>query len=251
MDRNIWLQDITDHGCPPWPCHVCRKGVLLLVPGTLAKTETVESVRARMETGWEPEWISLAFTAWAQCTHPSCKQEFAIVGSGSEICRSYEDGEDFEDYYEETFSPKFCFPMPELISLPSGCPSAVVGELQNAFALFWSSPAACAGRIRVAIEFLLDHLDVPKQMKGKNRKFFTLNLHDRIDEYSKSSSTIGPHLMALKWLGNTGSHDSALEARDLLDAFEILENSLAEIFDRRSARVAELAQSLTRKHTNK
>ena len=250
MDRNIWLQYITNRGCPSWPCHICGKGTLLLVPGALVKTETVESAQARMEMDWEPEWISFAFTAWAQCTHPSCKQEFAIAGSGRVISRDHEECEDGEDW-EEVFYPKFCFPMPELISLPPNCPGDVIEELQNAFALFWSSTAACAGRIRVAIEFLLNHLDVPKQMKGKNGKFFTLNLHARIDEYSKNSSTIGSHLMALKWLGNTGSHDSALEARDLLDAFEILENSLAEIFDRRSARVAEMAQNLTRKHAKK
>lgn len=54
--------------------------------------------------------------------------------------------------------------------------------------------------------------------------------------------------MALKWLGNAGSHDRTVSKSDLLDAFEILEHALAEIIDRRSAKVAELAKKLAKKH---
>jgi hypothetical protein len=37
--------------------------------------------------------------------------------------------------------------------------------------------------------------------------------------------------MALKWLGNTGTHTSAVTRDDLLDAFEILDHALVELID--------------------
>jgi len=69
-----------------------------------------------------------------------------------------------------------------------------------------------------------------------------------IDHYSVSSPTIGHQFMALKWLGNSGSHSSGVTQQDLLDAFEILEHVLAEVIDRRSDKVAKLAKALTKRH---
>jgi hypothetical protein len=54
--------------------------------------------------------------------------------------------------------------------------------------------------------------------------------------------------MALKWLGNTGTHSAEVSEDDLLDAFEILEHALIEIIEKRSTKVAELAKKLTKKH---
>jgi hypothetical protein len=157
----------------------------------------------------------------------------------------------FSDY----FSAKSCHPMPEIFEVPHKCPDDVTEELRAAFALFWSQHAACAGRIRVALERLMNHLGVAKRKKDKNGKFFDLSLHGRIDEFARSEPVIGPQLMALKWLGNAGSHSNREVGRDdLLDAFEILEHALGEIIDKRSARsakVAELAKKLTKKHRRK
>jgi hypothetical protein len=61
-------------------------------------------------------------------------------------------------------------------------------------------------------------------------------------------TTLGSQLMALKWLGNTASHEGGVSRDDLLDAFEILEHNLRELIEHRSARVAELARKLTKKH---
>lgn len=56
--------------------------------------------------------------------------------------------------------------------------------------------------------------------------------------------------MALKWIGNTGSHGSYMSTNDLLDSFEIMEHALAEIIGGHSARVAAIAKKLTKKHGN-
>lgn len=97
----------------------------------------------------------------------------------------------------------------------------------------------------------MNHVGVPKRKKAANGKLSELTLHARIDAFAKKEPAIGPQLMALKWLGNTGSHDSSVSSADLLDAFEILEHSLREVIDGHSAKVAALAKKLTKKHGGK
>lgn len=245
MNRSLWTQTISKSSCPAWPCPVCRKGTLALIPKSLVYKETVESKRAHGHEAWDPDWITYKFTAWAECRHPTCKQEFAIAGTGGvgpEI--DAEGGYEWEAY----FSPLFCQPMPYMIEIPTKCPEEVRDEIQEAFALFWSNRAACAGRIRVALESLMNHLGVPKRKKEKNGRYFDLSLHARIDAFAKTESTVRSQLMALKWLGNAGSHSTEVNKDDLLDAFEIMEHSLGEIIDKRSAKVAALVKKLTKKH---
>lgn len=248
MDRSLWTQTLNKIWCPAWPCPVCRKGTLALVQKSLIDKETVESRGAHDHEAWDPDWIQYTFTAWAECRHPSCQQQFAIAGTGGVAPEPHAEG---GYVYEDYFSPKTCLPMPDMFAFPAKCPDEVKEELQAAFALFWSQSSACAGRIRVALECLMDHFGIPQRRRNKHGKYFDLSLHDRIDAFAKSEPTTGSQLMALKWLGNAGSHNSKVNQKDLLDAFEIMEHALSEIIERRSARVAALAKELTKKHSRK
>lgn len=244
MNRSLWTQTLSRVSCPAWPCPVCSEGAAVLVPKSLVYHETVESKRSRHNKDWSPDWKGLTFTAWAECSHPSCKQQFSIAGKGGVEPDYDSDGL----YWEEFFSPLVCHPMPNMIQFPAKCPVDVRDELRAAFSIFWLHRAACAGRIRVALECLINHLGVPRQKKEKNGKYSDLALHARVDYFANNEPVIGPQLMALKWLGNTGSHEREVHANDLLDALEIFEHVLSEIFDPQSAKVAQLAQKLTKKH---
>ena len=207
--------------------------------------ETAASKGARSDDNWDPEWKEYTFTAWAECRHPACKQRFAIAGTGGVETDQDENG---AIGWANYFSPKACYPMPDMFEFPAKCPDDVKGELRAAFAMFWAHRRACAGRVRVALEYLMNHLGVPKRRKNKNGKYFDLTLHARIDTFAANDSTIGPQLMALKWLGNAGNHTGEVNQEDLLDAFEIIEHALGEIIDKRSARVARLAKKLMKRH---
>ncbi len=61
-------------------------------------------------------------------------------------------------------------------------------------------------------------------------------------------SETGEKLIALKWLGNTASHQGHVSRDDVLNGFEILEYLLAELFDQRAVRIKELAKQLIKKH---
>jgi hypothetical protein len=62
--------------------------------------------------------------------------------------------------YDEYFYPVFVRPMPDIFNIPHKCPKEIAKQLRAAFALFWQDQAAAAGRVRVALEALMDHLNV-------------------------------------------------------------------------------------------
>jgi hypothetical protein len=250
MNRDLWVvRAISKTECPDWQCPVCHSGTLMIQKDSLISEETIPSQQSRAADEFEPEWIEYAFTAWARCSNAKCKQKFAIGGKGG-VEPQYEEGGDLD--YHDFFSPLFCYPMPHIIDIPKSCPSDIALELEASFSVFWSNPAACAGRIRVALEMLMDHLGVPKRKKATaGGKFKPLSLHKRIEEYAAKEPKIGPQLMALKWLGNAGSHTTGVNSDDLLDAFEVLEHALRELLEKRHARVTTLARKLLKKHGRK
>jgi hypothetical protein len=248
MNRTLWTQPIFDFSCPAWPCPVCEKGTLALIQGSLTHKETADSESSRRDEEWEPDWIRYHFTAWAECGHIRCKQKYAIAGVGT---TDQFLGEDHEPEWMDVFTPQVCLPMPDIFVLPTNCPDDVAQELRSAFALFLSSKDACAGRIRVALECLMDNLHIPKKRKNKKGGYFTLTLHARIEAFAVGQPSIGQQLLALKWLGNSGSHKSKVTENDLLDGFEILEHTLEEVIGKRSATMTALAKKMTKKHGGK
>lgn len=150
--------------------------------------------------------------------------------------------------YDEYFYPVFVRPMPDIFNIPHKCPKEIAKQLRAAFALFWQDQAAAAGRVRVALEALMDHLNVKRRRKEPSGKIKMLTLHQRLEIYQAIDSVIAPQLMAVKWLGNTGSHTSAVTRNDLLDSFEILDHALAELIEQRSKKVIALAKKMTKTH---
>jgi uncharacterized protein DUF4145 len=56
-----------------------------------------------------------------------------------------------------------------------------------------------------------------RNSNGKRRR---LSTHERITEFRKSEGA-ADSLEAVKWIGNQGSHESALSATDVLDGAEL------------------------------
>jgi hypothetical protein len=219
---------------------------VVLVLESLRSKETVQSRLLHYEENWHETDADFLFTAWGQCNHTLCKEDFAIAGIGG-LEPGY-DQEDGSESWDKFFIPKFCDPMPDMIELPSKCPEDVQKSLRASFPLFLMNRAACAGRIRVALEQLMTHLGVPKRKKSTKGKYYYVDLHKRIELFAQKDATIGGHLMALKWVGNTGSHDNTVSKDDLLNAFEVLEHALIEIIERRTDNVTQLAKQLTKIH---
>jgi hypothetical protein len=120
--------------------------------------------------------------------------------------------------------------VPKVISIP------LERELDYAFGHFWNDFAGCSNAIRRAIEVLLDDLKVPERP----------NLHQRIELFQKENANIGDKLMAIKWIGNSGSHKDKPTREDLLDGFDILDYCLEKLYkrDEREERINSIAENI-------
>jgi hypothetical protein len=241
MEKNLWKTSVTHDRCPDWPCPTCKAGVLVLEKGSLKEANTKKSMTDQNEGWWGPEHVVMSFTAWATCSNEACGERFALAGIGGVEVEPDDHG---NAEYVEVFQLKFCHPVLSLISVSTNCPDTVRQALIAAFSTFWTDRPSAAGRIRVAVERLLDHVGIP----NKGAKGGYLSLDDRIDAFTKSDPTYGPHLMALKWLGNVGAHTVDVAADDLLDAFDVLEHVLSEVVDKKSAAIAKLAVEMAKKY---
>lgn len=250
MKRELWTTSLSETCCPPWPCPHCKDGHLRLRQKSLSHIETIESLRWQNQDDWGPEHIDFTFNAWADCSNKYCKEQFAIIGKGG-IEQQYSGEDDGSTEWVNYFYPKWIEPPLRMIEIPSKCPKSVSTPLRDACSLYWSQPDACASRIRVALEALLTHLGVPEEETGATGKTSTLKLHRRIELFTKQNEIVGGQLMALKWLGNTGSHGSNVTKTDLIDGLELLEHSLVEILEKRSEKMAALAKKLLGRHAPK
>lgn len=247
MNRGNWKTWLTSYSWPAWTCPTCRSGTLQLDRKSFIERETAGSRRDRHREEWDPGQIFNTFTAWLKCSKPTCG-EFVLVSGRNSVDPTM--GAEGELEWEEIYSPTVVMPMPDMIVIPTKCPDSVAAELRAAFRLFWLDTGAAANRLRVALESLLDVPGIRRRQRvpGAIRE---LTLHQRIVEYEKREPVVAAHLMAVKWLGNTASHESDVSIEAFLDALEIIEHVLDEMIEQRSKRVSELAKKLTHVHAPK
>lgn len=110
-------------------------------------------------------------------------------------------------------------------------------ELKLSFELYWGDYSVCASRLRTSLERMMDHFGVAKtriQKKdaAKDGKRRVLDLSARIDMFankigSKEHSET-PH--ALRTIGNLGAHSSKVSQAAVLDAYQLCEMALEDLF---------------------
>ncbi len=230
IKRTLWNRTNRDT-FPSWSCPKCHSGVLVQDNNRKIDLEHGWSADAHSHEAWEPDWIEGVFAIPLQCQSSDCR-EFVIVS-----------GEAFMDFdFEETprgpqpcyvpaYRPKFFTSAPAIIQVPENVPEEIKAILREAFGLYWSDPSVCLNKLRNCVEAILDDKRVPKS-SSKSGKRTPLKLHHRIERYGSTQRDIADTLMALKWLGNIGSHATKndLSDDDILDAFDIVEHALDEIY---------------------
>jgi len=180
----------------------------------------------------QAQWVQSRFTGFLKCAN--CDELVAVIGRGRQPTdyakRTY-------GYSQELFPEYFSPPIP-LFELKSEFPDQVKLELVKSFATYFSDAALSGSRMRVSVELLLDHLGIEKYRKdktgetiktqsGKNQK---LSLDARIKVLSDEYADYSKSLLAIKSIGNEASHNTEIDRRDLLDAYQILDHVLTQIF---------------------
>ncbi len=233
-----------------FPCPQCGHRILKLVVGPPETKETRDSFMQHDEECFALEDVTRRFSFLFECT--DCREPVAVCGvTATWTVPTYgDDGEeDGGEEQEEYFYPQFILPAPQLFAVPGNCPKEVKKELNRVFSLFWCDIHAAANAIRSTLEILLDSLKVPRKGKTKKNELRPLKLHGRIERFSAKHPVLGKQLLAVKWLGNPGSHGGKeqLTKDDLFDAFEILSHTLDEIYTAKQKKIETITKEIIRR----
>ena len=247
VNRSIWKEPLKGSHVPNWHCPACNGGYLKQRPDSLHFWETSDSREAHDHEAWEPEWSSYRFSMLLVCNNDRCLEPVAVIGDRKvEILQSSFDG-DFEQI--EYFYPQHVHPSPPLIIIADSYPEPVIKELRLSFIASWSDFSSAGNHIRSAVERLLDNLREPKSKPKLNKhgKRERQSLHARILGLARRDKELSESLLAVKWIGNEGSHSDQLTRDNIFDALDILDVILDDLFIRNRSRVKKLITAINRK----
>jgi hypothetical protein len=246
MDRSIFHLSFSKTVSPKWPCPSCKAGHLVIASGTIQQKETVASQKEHDHDAWEPEWMRSVFSCLFRCN--SCKDFVACCGTARPVLFEYEDEEHgWVQDADERFDPKFFQPSLVLMDIPEECPLPAAEHLHASFSSFFSDPGASLNSVRAAVEAVLTDLGIKRfNVSGKKRR--PLSLHQRILLLPAKYKEQADLLLAVKWLGNAGSHDSDTpERHDVSLAYDLLEHILSDIYIQKAKKLKSLAKKVNKK----
>jgi len=246
MNLPLWATTkFYEKSFPPWPCPLCSTGIL--EKEKFHKEETIPSLKEHNLEGWDPNLVVYGFSAFLRCNYIKCNNFVMVVGEGSVNEMSISNHGD-TDYFD-LFTPKYFYPPLHLFTIPANCPPKVTNEIVNAFGLYWCDLASAANKIRVSIEHLMDFLRIKKwdKINTSSSKEKPIPLHKRIELYSKTEPEIAKHLLAIKWIGNAGTHTGKLNTKDVLTGFELLEYCVEELFNNKARRLTQLSEKINKR----
>lgn len=244
IDRKLWIPPFWN-GLPALPCCACRIGFLSIVADSIKEMETGPSEDAHSHDAFEVEWMDVRFTAFYRCTNPKCRHVVAVAGKvGYESGHEELPNGDWVPCADPRYTPLAFAESPPVIRVCEQCPEVVSAHLERSFGLYWIDRRSCATAIRSAVECLLDERSVPRQIERQPGKPARIPLHDRILRFQETDLESGKLLLAIKVIGNVGTHQDDITVDDLLTGYEILDHVIDLVYSGRGARVAGLASEL-------
>ena len=237
MKRELYKHSFTAENLPDYLCPRCNKGLLRIKNDTLNKIETVNSKQHQEEEYSEIQDIEYTFNCVFECINNKCGEVVACTGHAGvdiECAVDYDNFSQSNEYYTY-YKPLFFHPNLKLITIPEGTPADVERTLNKSFELFFTSPSAAANLVRISIEEILTDQGVER----------VRSLHRRIEKLPEKHQSVKDHLLALKWLGNAGSHsDEELSLDDTMDAYELVEYVLSKIYYSNPTDIDRLAKEI-------
>jgi hypothetical protein len=231
MDESLFEKSFTIGNVPHWNCPTCRKGILRLNKADFFAEYDADTEVGRHHPSFDYEYTTYVFHAFLRCN--LCPEKVAFGGKGY-VTQDYDEDSPRGWSYFEYYSPRFFCPPLLLIDLSNEelVPSDVLTAVFKACELFWTDLDTSANRIRTAVEYILDHLKIPREwLDGKRTRSYSL--HARINLLNDPAlADVKTILEAVKWIGNAGTHESDLERQQVIEGFRMLEHCLSVLFPR-------------------
>ena len=240
INREFWLRPFSEDYFPNWICPRCETGVLRPIEKTFLYEESGDVAAERLRHGeyFNYDVYTFRYSVLLKCNNSNCQERVSSCGQGyvqedfvaenGKLVFDQEGGPRTD--MKELFIPEYFYPLINIFSVPKKCPEEVTNEIKSSFKLFFADPPASANYIRKAIEAILTDKKVKRVIVNHKGKKVPVNLHNRIVEFEKSKPDIAKKLFAIKWLGNEGSHTGKMTSEDVLDAYEILEVVIEELY---------------------
>ncbi|BBC72365.1 conserved hypothetical protein [Altererythrobacter sp. B11] len=171
-----------------------------------------------------------------RCDEADCG-ELVVMAGDTELVTVHVDEDHYSGWVEdEVLRPRAVFPAPPLFRIPERTPHLVGEQLRLAFQLFWTDFSSAVGRLRTAVELLLDDQKVPREKLTSSGKTARMDLAERIDVYAGTASGADAKdaLHGLRYIGNLGTHGGAVSKEALFDAADVLEDVLLGVYEKRS-----------------
>lgn len=236
MEKRIWRQKYTS--IPPLPCPKCN-GKVRLDKSSLVVREAKYSEQRKGEEGWSFHDIEERFVCFMVCDTMWCGEVVAVSGYVAEVEEPVYTQDDMEIDVVTYYYPKSMVPGPKLIPVPKKLDGECRTDLLNAFTLLWSDHSACANRLRIFVEHLLDQLGVPRKIPRTRS-----TLDDRIKKFAEDNPGHDEILHALREVGNAGSHSAKTKFDDVVKCFSLVEAIITALIVRPMDEINETAKQL-------
>ncbi len=250
IDRKLYLVGFEIGYLPSWICPECKAGNLHPPEDGIKTFEYPSSKKLYFEEG-EPEWIRGCFTGTLVCSNKKCNCTAVISGDMfvepvPESVPGYP-GE-HEMVPREHIAIKYFNPPLEIIAIPDYLKDEkIILCLRKSFTSFWADSSSCANKIRITVEAIMDERGIPKNLTNKKGEAVYYPLHAKIKAFEKTNPEVAELLLAIKWIGNDGSHElEELTREDVLIAYEILQQSLDKLYNTRPAELQKIAQEINK-----
>ncbi|QFZ84539.1 DUF4145 domain-containing protein [Variovorax paradoxus] len=245
MDRRVFNKHLRIEEVPDWRCPVCKSGNLTLDPKAFQFDHTAESRRDQSIPDAGYDWVRYQFVCFLTCSRATCGERISCLGWGEveQVQFFNERDQEMDVAYVDQFFPTYFDPPLVLMDVPKECPEDVAGHLRTSFSMYFCNPGASLNSARMAVEALMDHLKVVDTWPDGKR----MDLHFRIKRIPKEHVNVMDHLLAVKYLGNAGSHHGDKPKReDVNDVYDVLEYALNKIFDQSEGRLKLLVERINK-----
>lgn len=238
INRELYRGHFLRKGMTKLHCPTCCDCLLQILPSNI-KIEDDSATKKYSCKRWFyfTEHTRTIFGALLTCTNPNCKEVVSCSGTGVVKCE--QEHEEGESEYIEYFKPLFFYPPLNIFKIPDETPADVANSIRSSFSLVFSNPAAAANQMRISLEYLLTHLGIIKEK---------LCLHERINLLTEKHQTIKDKCLAIKWLGNEGSHRyDKISFDDVCDGYDIFSFVLEELYDNEYNHIKEVTKKINTK----
>lgn len=248
MNRKVWdKKEFEGKSFSKFICPRCFEGTLI----AKEKISKITKNGLDLEKHGYPYGIENYFSGFLECNNSNCGDIVSVSGIlQTDIQHGYQlpDGE-WREVRLNNYIPKFFIPNLRMFNLnDDNIPKTIKNQIDSSFSLYFIDETACANKIRTSIELILDDLKAPKKKKDKFNKLVPLKtLNARIENYKKNKPQLCILLLALKIVGNEGSHATKIKNEDLLDAYEILEEVIDKLYIKKRYRIMKIANKIITK----